>query len=523
MYRPPLAALALPALLLLTAPARAQNLVLVNATVDGHEGPVSIVIRKGKVRSVGKLARPPRDLPAMDVRGSRVVPGRIDAWAAVDGASPLGDARDGLDPFDPALVEALAQGVTTVCLVPRTTRSGSCGAASVVKLRPGKPLEVATVTSVVAVCAGLGGPDEGPLARLERLGALSDALDEAGRYRDEWAAYDEALAEWMKTQGISAVGTRAGTAPVASPSGDARGGTAPVGTRTAPPGGGRRRGQRPPGGGGPEQPAPRMSEDEGDLAAHVEDEELEPPPRPRRGRRGPTPGPTPEAQPEAAPGEAPRKPGDPPRRPRVDRGKALLGKVLAGEVPLLLQADRAEDLLSAVELLDRHPIRLVLVGLAEGHLVADALKGRERLSLILGPQALPSPPGGARPTWQPGEAADGSTPAWSARRPLRLRGDGAGLLSAAGLPLAIGSGSLAASRFVEQNAALAAGAGLSREAAEAGVTRTAAEVLGVADRLGRIAPDQDADLVVLGASADGVPPLPVLVLIEGEVAWRRSK
>lgn len=552
------AALALALAALVVAPVRAQHVAVVNALVDGHEGPVTIVVRGGKIRSVGPLRRPPRDLALVDAKGARVVPGRIDAWAVVEGASPVGDPRDALDPYDPLLREALAQGVTTLCLVPRAARGASCGPATVVKLRPAASgrLEVAVVTTVAAVVAGLGDLDESPLERAGRVAALEAALEEAGRYREEWASYEEALTEWQKKQGIGAVESAGATSAAVDSRGgaaavDTRGGAAPVGSPT--PGMRPRRGPRRPAPDGTPQPGPRPPTprspgaapdpdaerdpsdevDPDEQAFHVPDQdEQDPgeppdPPRPRRGRRGPAPGPD---APPAEPGQEPPapgapKPGEPPRRPRVDRGKALLARVIAREVPLLVHAERAEDVLSALELQDRFRLRLILVGLSEAHLVTDALRGREELALVLGPQDQARPPGGADPAFPPGEGTRPARTPWSARQPLRARHDALSRLAGLDLPLAVGSGALAASRFVELNAKLAAGNGLPRAAAEAAISGAPARILGLGERLGRIVVDADADLVVLGAAdpaALGAPPAPVLVLIDGALAWKKA-
>jgi imidazolonepropionase-like amidohydrolase len=57
-----------------------------------------------------------------------------------------------------------------------------------------------------------------------------------------------------------------------------------------------------------------------------------------------------------------------------------------------------------------------------------------------------------------------------------------------------------ASRFLRENAALAAGYGLTSAAALRSITLSAAEILGVSDRVGSIQAGKDADLVVLSAS-----------------------
>src|SRR5687767_5809038 len=93
------------------------SLVIVNARVHGHDGPVSVLVTGGKVRAVGADVRAPRGLTRVDAGGLRVAPGRVDAWAAVLGADPFGRGADAFDRHDAhAIGEALQQGVTAVFL-----------------------------------------------------------------------------------------------------------------------------------------------------------------------------------------------------------------------------------------------------------------------------------------------------------------------------------------------------------------------------------------------------------------------
>ena len=80
----------------------------------------------------------------------------------------------------------------------------------------------------------------------------------------------------------------------------------------------------------------------------------------------------------------------------------------------------------------------------------------------------------------------------------------AGKLAAAGIPFAFQSGYesyVPKTRVVLFEAAVAAGKGLGFDRALAGVTIDAARILGVADRLGSLAPGKDADLALF----DGDP------------------
>ena len=106
----------------------------------------------------------------------------------------------------------------------------------------------------------------------------------------------------------------------------------------------------------------------------------------------------------------------------------------------------------------------------------------------------------------------------------------AALLHEAGVKVAIGSwsadyggsGKNTQGRWLMLEAALASGFGMPPEAALKAITINAAEILGVADRVGSITPGKDADLIVL----DG-PPLSVetwvrMVLVNGRLVYERT-
>ena len=68
-------------------------------------------------------------------------------------------------------------------------------------------------------------------------------------------------------------------------------------------------------------------------------------------------------------------------------------------------------------------------------------------------------------------------------------------------------------------AALAMRGGLSEEAALAGITQNAADVLGVGDRVGSLAPGKDADMVVMSGSPMSTGSSVMATFVNGHLAW----
>ncbi|MEZ6189489.1 MAG: amidohydrolase family protein [Planctomycetota bacterium] len=221
---------------------------------------------------------------------------------------------------------------------------------------------------------------------------------------------------------------------------------------------------------------------------------------------------------KAAPAKDETKKDEPkaPKQPPRDRGKDAMVRVLAREIPLRLHVERAADVINALELAEAFDLRLVLEGGREAYLAARELAGAD-VAVVLGP-AIPATVTGAQPDeYARGESAPRSGAGWQALVPLRDAEDGAARLDAAGVTLAVGSGSLDASPQVALNAGLYAAGGLAPEQAEAAVTRTAAEVLGVGAELGRVAQGYRADLVLLDARG-GV----VATVVDGRLVYRKD-
>jgi len=156
-----------------------------------------------------------------------------------------------------------------------------------------------------------------------------------------------------------------------------------------------------------------------------------------------------------------------------------LQPVLAGRLPMLVQADRAADIDAALRLHREFGFRLMILGGAEAWQVADLLAA-ERVPVVTG--AMNNIP--------------------SSFASLGQRQENAGLLAAAGVPVAIigNAGGGDEESFNVRNVRFEAGNavayGMRYDAALRAVTLTPSELFGVADRVGSLAPGRDADVVI---------------------------
>lgn len=158
-----------------------------------------------------------------------------------------------------------------------------------------------------------------------------------------------------------------------------------------------------------------------------------------------------------------------------------LGQRLRASAPIRLRADRAMDLAQAVDFLRSRKGGL-LVSAGEVNAVAGAL-AEAKLPLVY-EVSLPT----RRPSGNLGV------------NPEVFEQDIQALAAVPQVPLALSVGAGMGLVDLHLAAAAAQRAGLSEERIIKGVTRTAAEVLGVSDRVGSLAPGHDADLIVLTGS-----------------------
>lgn len=151
-----------------------------------------------------------------------------------------------------------------------------------------------------------------------------------------------------------------------------------------------------------------------------------------------------------------------------------LAKVIAGELPLLVEVNAANDIVNAIKWIESKKVKAILTGVAEGWRVADKIAAA-KLPVIVGPML-------SIPTRQ----SDRYDAAYT----------NPGKMAKAGVKVVIRSNDAENTRNLPFNAGFAAAYGMGKEDALKAVTINAAEVFGVADKLGSIEVGKDATLFV---------------------------
>jgi imidazolonepropionase-like amidohydrolase len=201
--------------------------------------------------------------------------------------------------------------------------------------------------------------------------------------------------------------------------------------------------------------------------------------------------------------------------PTRDLGKEALRGLLKKEFPARIEVDFLDDIRMALRLADEFDFDLILDSGLGAYKIKDELAERG-IPVILGPPTHPFITGGE----------------------VSLNADlynlmseyNAAMLTDAGIKVAIGSfgfgfgsfGGATQGRWLLIEAAYATGYGLSDEDALKAVTINAAEILGVADRIGSLEAGKDADVLVLDGYPLHVKTWVEKVFINGELIHDRG-
>lgn len=172
------------------------------------------------------------------------------------------------------------------------------------------------------------------------------------------------------------------------------------------------------------------------------------------------------------------------RRPEQDRSLVALFPVLAREMPVVMNVNTEREIRRALDLAQEFNLRVIISGGAESWKVTDRLKDVPVLLSLNFPRRTAAQLPEADP---------------DPLRVLRERVDApktAGRLAAAHVRFAFQSGAMTSLSDYLANAAKAIENGLSRDEALRALTINAAEILGVADRLGTIEPGKIANLTI---------------------------
>ena len=184
------------------------------------------------------------------------------------------------------------------------------------------------------------------------------------------------------------------------------------------------------------------------------------------------------------------------KKPDRDLGLEVLGRVLKREIPLMVTANRAQDIASALRLAREFNIRLVLDSAAESYLLIEEIK-RAGVPVFIHPLMY---------------RAWGERKNMSMETPAKLR--------EAGISIAIQSGYesyVPKTRVVLFEAAIAAANGLSFEQALASITIDSARILGIENRVGSLEVGKDGDIALYDGDPFEYTSHCTGVIIEGEV------
>jgi imidazolonepropionase-like amidohydrolase len=188
-----------------------------------------------------------------------------------------------------------------------------------------------------------------------------------------------------------------------------------------------------------------------------------------------------------------------PKPPERDLKMEALGKVLRREMKARVHAHRADDMLTAIRIAEEFNLDLTLEHATEGYKITDILAAKE-IPVTAGPILF------SRLKY---ELKD-MTP----KNP--------GLMAASGVKVAIQTDEMSAVKYLTINAALAVREGMPEEETLKAITIYPAEIIGVADRVGSLEAGKDADIIVFDEHPFDYRSVSELVIVNGEVAYRRE-
>lgn len=182
--------------------------------------------------------------------------------------------------------------------------------------------------------------------------------------------------------------------------------------------------------------------------------------------------------------------------PKRDLRLEALARVVKGELTAFIECYRMDDIGAALRLVDEFGLKAVLAGCAEGYLLAGEI-ARRKIPVIVGPFGI----GPKRTETERVEISNAA----------RLHRAGVKVVLQSEVQYGLGT-----LEELPLLAALAVRGGLPEEEALKAITINAAEVMGVAGRIGSLEPGKDADLVIFSGHPFDYRSRVKRVLIAGE-------
>jgi imidazolonepropionase-like amidohydrolase len=188
---------------------------------------------------------------------------------------------------------------------------------------------------------------------------------------------------------------------------------------------------------------------------------------------------------------------NPEQQPDRDLKLEALLPVIRREIPVFLHAHRVDDILTGLRIADEFHLKVSIQHGTEAHKIPDEL-ARRGIPVVVGPAM--------------GNRAKVELKDRTLATP--------GILARSGVRVALMTDHpVVPGQYLSLLAALAVKGGMAVEDALKAITINAAEILGVADRVGSLEPGKDADVIVLsGHPLDWLTSVE-LVIVNGEIAF----
>ncbi len=178
----------------------------------------------------------------------------------------------------------------------------------------------------------------------------------------------------------------------------------------------------------------------------------------------------------------------------------ILASALDDKIPVRLNVRRAINIRTALKLAEEYDFQLVLDECTEGYKVAEEI-AEQKIPVILGPFY-----------YYPRNLSQ-----YEGRE---INWNNAGILTKAGVKVALTSGAQAQSIDLLTAAAFAVRHGMPEDEAIKAVTITPAEILGVADKVGTLEKGKDADILVLSGDPLKVTTRIEKVILNGKTVYK---
>lgn len=185
---------------------------------------------------------------------------------------------------------------------------------------------------------------------------------------------------------------------------------------------------------------------------------------------------------------------------KYDMGLEAIGRVLRKEMPLRAHAHKADDIITALRIAEEFDVNIIIEHCSEGHLIAELLKSKN-VKVAFGPLMM---------TRCKMELKDLS---YEAPRILHEHGVKFAIMS---------DHPVVPSPLLNIYEGFAARYGLPEYEALKAITISAAEILGIDDKVGSIAAGKDADIVVWDDFPLKLNARQELVMIDGKIGYIKS-